>query len=181
MDIEGRLLFMGRMLQSESSVMDEIQIRKAMPVDVVAVSRALGQLSKDMGDQHRATDADIARFCFGPAPVFQAIVAETTAGDVVGVAAYSPFFSTVYGAVGIYVSDLWVAEEARGRRLGQRLLAAVRAAGLKAWDARFIRLNVYHDNPRALAFYTRIGFTAASETQYLTLAGDAFEALEAQT
>lgn len=160
--------------------MDEINIRPALPEDAAALNRALGQLSADMGDKHRATDADVARFCFGPSPVFHALLAETADGGIVGVAAYSPFFSTVYGAVGIYVSDLWVADQARGRKLGQRLLAAVRTAGLKAWDARFIRLNVYHDNPRALAFYTRIGFVAASGTQYLTLAGDAFEALEQQ-
>ena len=160
--------------------MDEIKIRPAMPGDAAELNKALGQLSADMGDEHRATDADVARFCFGPSPVFHALLAQTGDGTIVGAAAYSPFFSTVYGAVGIYVSDLWVDDQVRGKRLGQRLLAAVRAAGLKAWDARFIRLNVYHDNPRALAFYMRIGFTAASETQYLTLAGDAFEALEAQ-
>jgi len=160
--------------------MDEIKIRPAMPGDAAALNRALGQLSADMGDEHRATDADVARFCFGPSPVFHALLAQCGDGTIVGAAAYSPFFSTVYGAVGIYVSDLWVADQTRGRRLGQRLLVAVRAAGLEAWDARFIRLNVYHDNPRALAFYTRIGFTAACGTQYLTLADDAFEALEAQ-
>jgi ribosomal protein S18 acetylase RimI-like enzyme len=160
--------------------MDDISIRQAVSADVADLNRALGQLSADMGDEHRATDANIARFCFGPAPVFHALLAVTSDRNIVGVAAYSPFFSTVNGAVGIYVSDLWVAEETRGNRLGQRLLAAVRKAGMDAWDASFIRLNVYHDNPKALAFYERIGFVHTSETQFMTLAGKGFASLGEQ-
>ncbi len=158
-------------------IVDDICIRPAVPDDAAAVNRALGQLSADMGDVHAAHDADIARFCFGPSPVFRALLAEAADGSIVGVAAFSPFFSTVYGSVGIYVSDLWVAEQARGRKLGQRLLSAVRAFGLDAWDARFIRLNVYHDNQKALAFYERVGFEPTTDTQYMTLAGTAYDAL----
>ena len=160
--------------------MDEISIRQAVPDDTADLNRVLGQLSADMGDEHGASDADIARFCFGPEPVLHALLAVAADGDIVGVAAYSPFFSTVYGSVGVYISDLWVAEQTRGKRLGLLLLTAVRTAGLEAWDARFIRLNVYHDNPKALAFYERIGFVPATETQYMTLAGTAYDALGEQ-
>lgn len=154
-----------------------ISIRQAVPDDAAALNRALSHLSADMGDEHKATDADIARFCFGPAPVLHAVVASSSDGRLVGVAAYSPFFSTVYGTVGIYVSDLWVDQETRGQRLGQRLLAAVHRAGLDAWDASFIRLGVYHDNPRARAFYERIGFVPSEDTEFLTLAGKALQSL----
>ncbi|WP_420409172.1 GNAT family N-acetyltransferase [Hoeflea sp.] len=155
----------------------EISIRQAVPDDAQGLNRALRQLSAHMGDEHRAADADIARFCFGPAPVFQALLAEDSARAILGVAAYSPFFSTVYGAVGIYVSDLWVDAETRGKQLGRRLLAAVRATGTEKWDARFLRLGVYHDNPSAMAFYERIGFVHDPETQFLTLSGKPFETL----
>ena len=157
--------------------METLSIRQAVAADAAKLNQALARLSADMGDAHRATDADIARACFGPAPVLHALLAESGDGTVVGAAAYSPFFSTVNGAVGIYVSDLWVAEEARGRQLGRRLLAAVRVAGSKAWDASFMRLGVYHDNPGAMAFYQRLGFVPASETQFMTLAGKAFQSL----
>ncbi len=157
--------------------MDEIKIRQAVPADVADLNRVLSQLSADMGDEHRASEADIARFCFGANPVFHALLAEAADGTIVGAAGYSPFFSTVNGSVGIYVSDLWVAEQMRGKRLGQGLLAAVRKAGIVAWDAGFIRLGVYQDNPKALAFYERIGFVPTSETQFMTLAGEAYESL----
>ncbi|MEM5470253.1 GNAT family N-acetyltransferase [Hoeflea sp. AS60] len=157
--------------------MDEIKIRQAVPADVANLNRVLSQLSSDMGDEHRAGEAEIARFCFGANPVFHALLAEAADGTIVGAAAYSPFFSTVNGSVGIYVSDLWVAEQMRGKRLGQGLLAAVRKAGIVAWDAGFIRLGVYQDNPKALAFYERIGFVPAADTQFMTLAGKAYESL----
>ncbi len=156
---------------------DKISIRRAVIEDAAALNQALAQLSADMGDVHRASDADIARFGFGEAPVFHAMLAETADGVIVGVAAYSPFYSTALGSVGIYVSDLWVAESTRGQQLGARLLAAVRDAGVTDWDASFIRLNVYHSNPRARGFYERLGFVANTETQFMTLAGDAVKAL----
>lgn len=152
-----------------------------MPDDVAALNHALSQLSAGMGDEHRASDADIARVCFGPAPVLHAIVANGSDGQLVGVAAYSPFFSTVYGSVGIYVSDLWVDETARGQRLGQRLLAAVHRAGLEAWGASFIRLGVYHDNTKARAFYERLGFVPADDTEFMMLTGQALKSLGEDT
>jgi ribosomal protein S18 acetylase RimI-like enzyme len=157
--------------------MAEICIRQAVPGDVAALNRALAQLSADMGDEHKASDADIARVCFGPNPVLQALVASTSDGRLVGVAAYSPFYSTVYGSAGVYVSDLWVDQEMRGQRLGQRLLAAVHRVGRNAWDASFIRLGVYHDNSRARAFYGRLGFVSTEETEFMMLAGEALQSL----
>ncbi|WP_394689760.1 GNAT family N-acetyltransferase [Hoeflea sp.] len=157
--------------------MTDISIRPAVPGDVASLNRALAQLSADMGDEHKAGDADIARVCFGPNPVLHALVANTSDGRLVGVAAYSPFFSTVYGSVGIYVSDLWVDQQMRGQRLGQRLLEAVRMAGVDAWDASFIRLGVYRSNPRARAFYERIGFVSTEETEFMMLAGEALQSL----
>ena len=157
--------------------MTDITIRQAVAADATKLNRALARLSADMGDTHRATEADIARVCFGPAPVMHAQLAVTIDGEIVGAAAYSPFFSTVNGTVGLYVSDLWVAQETRVKQLGRLLLAAVRKAGLKAWDPGFIRLGVYHDNSRAMAFYERLGFVPTANTQFMTLAGEAFDAL----
>jgi ribosomal protein S18 acetylase RimI-like enzyme len=67
-------------------------------------------------------------------------------------------FSTVRGGAGLYVSDLWVAPEARSAGLGHRLLKAAEARAAEAWGAGFLRLTVYDDNPRARAFYDRLGF-----------------------
>lgn len=158
----------------------DVIIREATRSDAPALNAALRALSHALGDDHRACDADIARAGFGPDPAFRAIVAEGDDG-LTGAALYSPVYSTVRGAAGAFVSDLWVADNMRGRRLGPRLLAAVAAAAARDWGAGFLRLTVYDDNPRAHAFYTRLGFRAHGGETSFTLDGAALEALKGQS
>lgn len=147
-----------------------------MPHDAGILNTALRQLSTDMGDTHSASDADIAAAGFGPIPVFQAVLAEA-AGQIVGVAVYSPLYSTTRGRAGAFVSDLWVADAARGQGLGARLLARVRDEACASWNAGFLRLLVYRTNPRAAAFYARLGFAPQSGDMQMTLEGAALDAL----
>ena len=66
-------------------------------------------------------------------------------------------YSTWRGAPGLYIVDLFVGAESRGRNIGLRLLrqSAVRAAEK---GARFVKLEVDRGNDGAARFYTRIGF-----------------------
>ena len=134
-------------------------IRKAELDDAPRLNAALRRLSADIGDRHRATDDDLRRAGFGPVPSFTALLAEAE-GEVVGVALVSPVFSTTKGAPGAFVSDLWVAETARGTGLGRRLLGAVAEMARADWGAAYLKLSVYHDNPSARAVYARLGFAA---------------------
>ncbi len=151
-------------------------IRLAGPLDAGTVSLALRALSHDTGDTHRASDALIASAGFGAHPAYLALLAEA-GGTVVGLALFSPFLSTTRGKVGVYVSDLWVDASQRGQGLGPRLLAQVRDAARGQWGATFLRLAVYHDNPRAMAFYARLGFVATEGEHWIALDGAALEAL----
>ena len=151
-------------------------IRLAGPQDAGAVSAALRALSRDMGDGHRASDALIAAAGFGAHPAFLALLAEA-GGTVVGLALFSPFLSTTRGKVGAYVSDLWVDASQRGQGLGPRLLAAARDTARDRWGGAFLRLAVYHDNPRAMAFYARLGFIATEGEHWIALDGAALETL----
>ena len=129
-----------------------------------------------MGDTHVATEADLARAGFGPVPAFHAVLAESR-GSVVGAAIYAPLFSTTIGGAGAYVSDLWVDADLRGQGLGERLLAAVRTAAAREWGAVFLKLAVYDNNPRAMVFYDRLGFTAHEGVRYMMLKGAALDAI----
>ena len=151
-------------------------IRLAGRQDAARVSLALRSLSQDTNDTHRASDALIAAAGFGAHPAFLALLAEA-GGAVVGLALCSPFMSTTRGKVGVYVSDLWVDQGQRGQGLGQRLLAAARDTARERWGATFLRLAVYADNPRAVAFYTRLGFIATEGEHWIALDGAALEAL----
>lgn len=156
--------------------MTEIEVRLADASDVERLDAALRRLSETIGDAHAATADTLRAAGFGSNPVFRAQIAEAD-GEIVGVALYSPVFSTIRGGAGIYVSDLWVGETARGSGLGARLLRAVARDAGAVWQARFLKLAVYDDNPRARTFYDRLGFVAAIGETVLTLGADQFAAL----
>lgn len=149
-----------------------IMIRLAEAADAARLNAALRALSDDLGDTHGASDADIAAAGFGPDPAFRAVLA-LRGEDVVGVAVFSPIYSTTRSSAGVFVSDLWVAASARGARLGPRLLAAVRDAASARAGCGFIRLAVYAENPRAVAFYKRMGFQARAGEVGMILDGAA--------
>jgi len=135
-----------------------------------ALNAALTRLSADLGDRHVATEAALTMACTGPRPACYGFLAGP---GPEGAALAAPLFSTTRGMAGLYVSDLWVAAEARGTGLGRRLLAHVARFGADNWGAGFLKLSVYDDNADALAFYGRLGFSGIPRDRVLMLAGAA--------
>lgn len=157
-----------------------MRIRAATAEDMARLNAAMRALSQALGDPHRATDEDLRRAGFGPHPAFHALLAEEGAA-LIGAAIFSPTFSTVRGMAGAYVSDLWVAEGHRGRRLGAGLLAAIRDRGRALWGAGYLRVPVYNDNARAQAFYGRLGFAPSDHETIVVLDGAALADLGTKT
>ncbi len=136
--------------------------------EVPMLHAALARLSTDMGDTHRATQDDLLTHGFGPDAAFRALLARD--GEVsLGVLVCTPVFSTVFGGRGLYVSDLWVAPDQRGRALGTRLLAYAVAT----WEPLYLRLAVYDANTAARRFYDTLGFAAQDGETAMILHGDA--------
>jgi len=81
-------------------------IRTAEPQDAPRLAAALQSLADTMGDAFAATESDLARVLHGPAPICRAQVTEAGEGAFMGAVFYSPIFSTIRGAAGIFVSDL---------------------------------------------------------------------------
>ncbi|WP_120633735.1 GNAT family N-acetyltransferase [Ruegeria sp. EL01] len=134
----------------------QVILRVAEWRDAERLNTALRHLSSELNDEHIAQAADLEQVGWSDVPGFRAVLAETD--KVVGVALYSPVFSTTRGCAGIFVSDLWAAPEERGKRLAERLLRAALEDGGELWGANFIKLSVYADSPDARRFYDRLGF-----------------------
>ncbi|SFH62239.1 GNAT family N-acetyltransferase [Albimonas pacifica] len=154
-------------------------IRLAEPQDVPRLAVALKSLAETMGDPFAATEADLSRALHGPAPICRAQVAGVGKGAFLGAVFYSPIFSTIRGAAGIFVSDLWASEQARGQGLGPRLLAAALRDAAACWGASYLKLHVYDDNPNARRFYDRLGFEQSTGEAEMVLERDACAALVA--
>ncbi|MGM0586026.1 MAG: N-acetyltransferase family protein [Pseudomonadota bacterium] len=153
-----------------------VTVREAGPQDAPALNDALAALSEFMGDAHAASAEDLRAAGWGDEPAFRAWIAERD-GAIVGAVMFSPVYSTIRGAAGVFVSDLWVAEALRGSGLGRRLLATARAEGLRLWGARFLKLSVYDNNPGARAAYERMGFEAETGARTMMLEGRPWTAL----
>jgi len=151
---------------------DGITIARAKREDTARLHAALSRLSADLGDDHAAGADDLLRHGFSEPPAYFALLA-TRKGETLGALLASPVFSTTRGGAGLYVSDLWVAEEARGAGLGRRLLSAALDLAPDSWTVTFLKLAVYHDNPDAHRFYERLGFLPRRDETVLDLLGPA--------
>ena len=150
--------------------MHEIVIRAAGPGDMgtlLRLIRALAEFEK-LADEVRATEADLLREGFGPAPRFEALLAEED-GRALGFALFFHNFSTFEGRSGLHLEDIFVVDGARGRGVGRKLMA--RLAGIAAErDCARLDLSVLHWNP-ARRFYDRLGMKQMAEWLPYRLAG----------
>lgn len=151
-------------------------LRAVSPETLPLLEQGLRALALDLGDPFAATQDTLARALFSATPSCHGIIAERD-GAVGGITLFSPLFSTMVGQAGVYVSDLWVSSATRGTGLGHRLLAETARQGRMLWDATFLRLISYDDNPRAGAFYSKLGFEPHHGETTLRLTGAAFDKL----
>ncbi len=136
-------------------------IRHATPADAATIMRLVKELARFEGlaDQVRMTTEDVLRDGFGARPCFACLLAEID-GEAVGMALYFTTYSTFEGRPNLYVEDLYLAESARGRGLGRKLLARLAAIAVER-GCRRLDLAVLDWNP-ARGFYDRLGFRQQS-------------------
>lgn len=160
---------------------DDIRIRPAAIDDAETIHAALRAMAKGMkaGPKFVSTVEDIRHYGFGAVPAFEVLIAETDGAAFAGLCLTCPSFSTWMGTPGIYVQDLFVADAFRGRRIGERLLHAVARRGREK-GARYMRLSVDVENPRAQAFYDRIGIRHSRDELIHMIKGADFDAFAAK-
>ena len=154
-------------------------IRPASPGDVLQILGFIRELAAYEKLEHQvvATEALIAEHLFGPQPAAEVVIAELDTVPV-GFALFFRNFSTFLGRPGLFLEDLYVQPQARGRGVGRALLvhlaglAVARGAGRLDW-------NVLDWNEPAIAFYRKLGATVLPDWRTCRLTGDALAALAA--
>lgn len=133
-------------------------IRAATPDDVPAIGhmiRELADFEREPGAV-RTTPEQLHDALFGPDAVASALIALADAGATAGFALWYRSFSTWDGVPGIYLEDLYVAEDQRGSGLGRALLTSlVRIVVHRGWTR--LEWSVLRWNAGAIAFYDSIG------------------------
>ncbi len=154
-----------------------ISIRFATIDDAENIFAALTGIAETVKELHKLKSSvdDIRRFGFGEAPAFETLIAEID-GRFAGCCLYFPSFSTWIGRPGAYVQDFYVADEFRGKGVGERMLQRL-AAIMRKRGGRYVRLAVDTENFRAQAFYTRIGVKHSDSEQIHAAYDEDFDAL----
>lgn len=148
-------------------------IRAAMPADIpqiLAFIRGLADYEK-LSAEVSATEEKLHATLFGPRPAAECVLA--FAGDTpAGFAIFFTNYSTFLAQPGLYLEDLFVLPEFRGRGIGKALLlhlarlANRRGCGRMEWA-------VLDWNEPAIAFYESLGARRLREWQVCRLTGAA--------
>jgi GNAT superfamily N-acetyltransferase len=132
-------------------------IRPCRPDDAEALVNLVRELAvyENLEEFARATPAQVRAHFFGPRPFAEAILAEVE-GEPVGFAIFFGTYSTFRGQPGLYLEDIFVREEHRGRGIGRALLATVAKVAVERGCGR-LEWSVLNWNEPAIGFYRALG------------------------
>jgi GNAT superfamily N-acetyltransferase len=152
-------------------------IRAANAEDTPTVVRLIRALAEYERLSHEVTldERQLREHLFGPRRYAEVLLAEET-GAVVGFALFFHNYSTFVGKPGIYLEDLFVEPEHRGKGHGKALLAALAKLAVERGCGR-LEWAVLNWNEPALRFYRGLGAVPMEEWQVYRLSGDALAAV----
>jgi GNAT superfamily N-acetyltransferase len=136
--------------------------------------RALAAYEREP-DAVEATPASLAAQMRQERPPFECLLAERD-GRAVGLALFFQTYSTWRGRPGLWLEDLFVREEERGRGTGARLLAAVGAEAVRRGGAR-LEFSVLDWNEPSIGFYKALGAVPLDAWTVFRFEGDALARL----
>ncbi len=145
-------------------------IRRATPADASILAGLMNALNEHEGLEPFYTAERILRDGFGPEPAFDSLLAEL-AGLPVGYAIYHSAYDSERGGRSLWLVDLYVAPDARGRGLGRTLMAEVAQAAVTRGCVS-LWWSVRSCNEAARAFYAGLG-ALDDDARILELAGPA--------
>jgi len=155
-------------------------IRPAVPEDIPAIAhliRALAEYEK-LTQEVVLNEVNLREHLFGPRPCCEALIAEG-AGLPVGFALYFFNYSTFLAKPGLYLEDLFVLPEFRGRGLGKALFLEVARQAVVRGCGRF-EWAVLDWNEPAIGFYKKMDAVAMDDWTVYRLMGPALENLVGQ-
>jgi GNAT superfamily N-acetyltransferase len=150
-------------------------IRLATPTDIPAIVhliRALAEYEK-LSHQVVVDEARLREHLFGPRPYAEVLLAED-GGQVVGYALFFHTYSTFLGRPSLYLEDLFVLPEQRGRGHGKALLARLARLAVERDCGRFEWMVLDWNTP-AIQFYESLGAALAPEWKLCRMTGEALQ------
>jgi GNAT superfamily N-acetyltransferase len=149
-------------------------VRPAEPADVPVILDLIRELAvyEREPDAVEATEELLHLALFGEAPTASCHVALGVDGEVVGFALWYVTFSTWKGRPGLWLEDLFVRPEQRGRGLGKALLQELARVCVERGYPRF-EWWVLDWNEPSIGFYRSLGAVPQDEWTVFRVGGEA--------
>ena len=152
--------------------MEKLQIRSATDADVPIILSLIRELAEYEREPNAvvASEAGLREVLFGAKPSAEVLLG-LEEGEPVGFAVFFHNFSTWLGRPGLYLEDLFVRPEKRGKGYGRAFLerlaqiAKERGCGRMEWA-------VLDWNEPAIQFYRKLGAQPMDEWTVFRLTGD---------
>ncbi len=156
---------------------EPFRIRPAMRGDVPILLDLIRGLAEfeNLTHQVTATPERLAAALFGDRPAAEAILAEAE-GHVVGFALFYTNFSTFLARPGLYLEDLFVKPEFRGRGYGKALLRHLAGIATSRGCGRF-EWSVLDWNEAAIRFYRSQGAEVLPDWRICRVTGESLQNL----
>jgi GNAT superfamily N-acetyltransferase len=158
----------------------DFTIRFATEKDVTLILHFIKQLAEyeKLLYEVEATEQLITKYIFGDEPRAEVIVGEYKK-EPVGFALFFHNFSTFLGKPGIYLEDLFINSESRGKGFGKAMLTFL-AKTAEERDCGRLEWSVLDWNKSAIDFYKELGAQPMDEWTVFRLTGISLEKLAAE-
>lgn len=147
-------------------------IRSATVDDVATIARLIRALAEyeRLSDRAIFDEEKLREHLFGERRYAEVLLAEQE-GKVVGFALYFHNYSTFQGKPGLYLEDLFVLPDFRGKGVGKSLLVALAKLAVER-GCGSVRWVVLKWNEPSIRFYESLGAMAMNEWTEYRLLGD---------
>lgn len=154
-----------------------LNIRPAEAKDIPLIVQFIRELAdyEKAVEQAVVTEDDIQRDGFSAYPKFRVVIAEWD-GKPAGFALFFYNYSTWLGRAGLYLEDLFVRPEFRGRGIGKALLTHLARTAVEEGCGRF-EWQVLDWNTPAVEFYKSLGARVMDEWSTMRVAGEPLKIL----
>jgi GNAT superfamily N-acetyltransferase len=150
-----------------------LSIRPACASDVPALKTLIHEFAQFERLPVAASETSLLRDGFGEAPKFRVLIAEW-GGQPAGYALFFDYYSSFEGRPGIFLEDIYIRGEYRGKGIGKALLARV-ASVAREQNCFGVRWQVLDWNTPAIDFYRELRATFLDDWKTVSLDGDALE------
>ena len=155
----------------------ELTISNITPADVsdvITLIRAFAAF-ENLSDFCEITEDTLSEAMFGEQTVVDGLIARD--GDrPIGYAIFYPNFASFRGQRGLYLEDIYINDEYRGKGVGEAMLREIARIGAARGLERMDFLVLDWNTP-ALKFYEKLGAVRDDEERHYKFTDDAFRRL----